>query len=39
MQNMFIPYISEFQINETIKSMMKNSAGWDFIYYLSIKKM
>ena len=37
MKSMFIPYISEFQINETIKSIKKNSAGWDCIYYLSIK--
>ena len=28
---MFIPYISEYEITETVKSLKNSSAGWDFI--------
>ena len=31
MKSMFIPYISEYEINETVKSLKNSSAGWDFI--------
>ena len=30
-QSMFIPYISEYEITETVKSLKNSSAGWDFI--------
>ena len=28
---MFIPYISEYKITETVKSLKNSSAGWDFV--------
>ena len=31
MKSMFIPYISEYEITETVKSLKNSSAGWDFI--------
>ena len=31
MKSMLIPYISEYEITETIKSLKNSSAGWDFI--------
>ena len=31
MKSMFIPYISEYEITETVKSLKNRSAGWDFI--------
>ena len=30
-KSMFIPYISEYEITETVKSLKNSSAGWDFI--------
>ena len=30
MKSMFIPYISEYEITETVKSLKNSSAGWDF---------
>ena len=31
MKTMFNPYISEFEVTETVKSLMNSSAGWDCI--------
>ena len=31
MKSMFIPYIREYEISETVKSLKNSSAGWDFI--------
>ena len=31
MKSMFIPYISEYEITETVKSLKNSSAGWDII--------
>ena len=31
MKSMFIPYISEYEITETVKSLKNSSAVWDFI--------
>ena len=31
MTSMFIPYISEYKITVTVKSLKNSSAGWDFI--------
>ena len=31
MKSMFIPYISEYEITETVKSLKNSSAEWDFI--------
>ena len=31
MKSMFIPYISEYEITETVKSLKNSSAGWDLI--------
>ena len=31
MKSMFIPYISEYENTETVKSLKNSSAGWDFI--------
>ena len=31
MKSMFIPYISEYEITETVKSLKNSSAGWDCI--------
>ena len=31
MKSMFIPYISEYEITETVKSLKNSSAGWVFI--------
>ena len=31
MESMLIPYIREYEINETVKSLKNSSAGWDFI--------
>ena len=31
MKSMFIPYISEYEVTETGKSLKNSSAGWDFI--------
>ena len=31
MKSMFIQYISEYEITETVKSLKNSSAGWDFI--------
>ena len=30
-KSMFIPYISDYEITETVKSLKNSSAGWDFI--------
>ena len=31
MKSMFIPYISEYEITETVKSLKNSTARWDFI--------
>ena len=31
MKRMFIPYITEYEVAETVKSLKNSSAGWDFI--------
>ena len=31
MEIMLIPYNSEYEINETVKSLKNSTAGWDFI--------
>ena len=31
MKSMFSPYVSEYEVNETVKSLKNSSAGWDFI--------
>ena len=31
MKSMFIPYISEYEFTETVKSLKNSSAGWDLI--------
>ena len=31
MKSMLIPYISEYETTETVKSLKNSSAGWDFI--------
>ena len=31
MNSMFIPYISEYEITETVKSLKNSSTGWYFI--------
>ena len=31
MKSIFIPYISEYEITETVRSLKNSSAGWDFI--------
>ena len=31
MKRRFIPYISKYEITETVKSLKNNSSGWDFI--------
>ena len=30
MKSMFIPYITEYEVAETVKSLKNSSAGWDF---------
>ena len=31
MKSMFIPYVIEYEVTETVKSLKNTSAGWDFI--------
>ena len=38
MKSVFIPYISEYEVTETVNSLKNRSTGWDFIHASIVKQ-